>query len=455
MTSGVMLFVSDYPLHFWPLHFVALVPLFVALLTATPGRTKSMSLGFAFAACYAMPLMLSAGSAPPVIAAAILGMLMWIGMIPCLHYFIQRGPLLGPITCAATVCLFELGLWHILPIFGTAQCFARVTTAAPMLIQFAAYTGLIGVVFVLVLLQALVSNLYLRPRSLRPFMAIVGILLVLGVVNWYRWNRPLGTTVRVAAASWGPGVGTSLKKLCSEAVAKNAQILVTPETGMVCPHDSAEQSVQDIVADVRDSGLWGAIGVFRLDIRKNQALFIEPELGLKAVYEKSHLIPFLENYHRGNFDLMDIDWFGIRCGGMICQDDNFTDLSRSYGQRGTQLMLVPTNDWAPIRGYHLDSSRMRAVECGYAIVRAATGGYSAIISPRGEVLDAIDNTTISTTSIVAGDLVVGDGIATVYAKSGDWPVGIASVMLVFFSLANLRSRRTRSRPMVIADSDLP
>ena len=112
-------------------------------------------------------------------------------------------------------------------------------------------------------------------------------------------------------------------------------------------------------------------------------------------------------------------------------------------------MLVPTNDWAPIRGYHFDSSRMRAIESGYAIVRAATGGISALISPRGEVIESVDNTKIQTMSTIASNLRIGDGQPTVYARYGDWPVGLISLAWVLvmgaLSIRNLRSTERQSQ----------
>ncbi len=75
--------------------------------------------------------------------------------------------LLGPAATAATLTLVELFIWHVIPVFGMAQCFARVTSAVPATIQFAAYAGLGGVVFALVFSQSLLASLlsYVRERD--------------------------------------------------------------------------------------------------------------------------------------------------------------------------------------------------------------------------------------------------------------------------------------------------
>jgi apolipoprotein N-acyltransferase len=353
--SGLTLFVADYPIHFWVLHFVALVPLFVALLRTAPNRRGAFLIAWSFALSYAVPLLLSAGNKPPVVVAALTGLLMWLVMIPCMHRLIHRGPIIGPLACAGAACLFELALWHLVPVFGTAQCFARVTGEAPWLIQFAAYTGLVGVVFILVWSQAMLGQIATLNRQRAPVLILAFLVPILGIINWQRWVRPLTQQQSVAAISWGANAKLSLKDLCNEAISHNARIMVTPETGFVCPEDTAEQSVQGIVQDVQTSELFAAVGIFRRDIRKNQILFIEPSAGLVAKYEKSHLIPLLETYNSGDGTLVPCQWLDSRCGGMICQDDNFTDLARGYGRLGTQLLLVPTNDWAPIRLCHRES----------------------------------------------------------------------------------------------------
>jgi apolipoprotein N-acyltransferase len=454
MFSGGLLFVADYPVHLWLLHFVALVPLFMAMLMMEPGRSRrfapvaapslsSFGLGLAFSCCYSIPLLFCAGTSAPVLVAAMLGFAMWFCVVPILHRLLWTGDWMGPVGCASVVCLFELFLWHAVPVFGTAQCFARVASAAPALIQFAAYSGLIGVVFVLVWMQSTIAIVLLKPRNPSLLVALLLVVGALSAINWQRWNRRLPDGPLVAALSWGDGVDLTLKSLCDTAKRANAQIIVTPETGLNCPAPTtaAEKSIRRIVQELQREGLHGAIGVFRQDLRKNQLLYIHPDEGLTDIYEKSHLIPFMESYNAGEFAKPNVDWLGVKCGGVICQDDNFSDLSRAHSLQGVQLMLVPTNDWAPIRGYHFDSSRMRAIESGYAIVRAATGGISALISPRGEVVESVDNTAIQSMSIIATNLQVGDGTPTLYARYGDWPVGLISgALLIVLCVRSIRGR---------------
>jgi apolipoprotein N-acyltransferase len=100
-----------------------------------------------------------------------------------------------------------------------------------------------------------------------------------------------------------------------------------------------------------------------------------------------------------------------------------------YGRDATPLLAVPTNDWPSIRFAHFDNARLRAIENGYAIVRAASNGISAIVSPRGEVLVSEDHNE-SGPKLIVDDVPLGDGIATPYARFGDWPMLVLSLLAI-------------------------
>jgi apolipoprotein N-acyltransferase len=115
-----------------------------------------------------------------------------------------------------------------------------------------------------------------------------------------------------------------------------------------------------------------------------------------------------------------LDELGV--GEMICQDDNFTDLARGYGRTGVALVAVPTNDWREVKDYHAENSPMRALENGYGVVRAASGGVSEIVSPSGEVLARRDH-LLEGSGVVVADLPVARA-GTPYSAAGDWFVAV-------------------------------
>lgn len=92
-----------------------------------------------------------------------------------------------------------------------------------------------------------------------------------------------------------------------------------------------------------------------------------------------------------------------------------------------------------MKDVHLENSLFRAVENDYAVVRAASDGASAIVSPRGEVLARRDHFDAGPAVIVA-DVSLGGG-RTLFARLGDWvPIAAALVLLALLVLARRRRR---------------
>jgi apolipoprotein N-acyltransferase len=78
---------------------------------------------------------------------------------------------------------------------------------------------------------------------------------------------------------------------------------------------------------------------------------------------------------------------------LICYEDVFADLTRSFRREGAQFMVNLTDEgWYYIRGeleQHLAMAVFRAVETRTTVVRAANTGISCFIDPRGEIYAAL------------------------------------------------------------------
>jgi apolipoprotein N-acyltransferase len=440
--AGLLLFLSDQPLHWWPLQFVALLPWWAALANRRQSGRHLWPLGPCLAGGFAVPLLGAVGTAPPILAAAVAGAVEWTLAAMLCGRLLGRGPLRSAFAAAAALTLLEIAMWSWVPLFGTAQCFARPLSAAPLVVAFVAFTGVGGIVFALAAIQALIVQAMLNRRS-GPAWVAAGIVIVFAGLDLVRWYRPLGPTLRVAAYAWGteaPPGGASLMWLdaaMTDARSAGAVLLVTPETGFGIGSDR-ELAVEKLSARVRKHGLATALGVWHNPTRDNRIWFFDSEGRLSAEYRKTHLVPWLEDYRAGDGGLALTSIGGVAVGGMICQDDNFTDLARGYGGHATQLLAVPTNDWPAIREVHLDNALFRSIENGYAVVRAASNGISALVSPRGEVLARCDH-VVAGPQLLLGDVPVGDGNVTLYARCGDWPMLAVCTALV--ALAFVQKRR--------------
>jgi apolipoprotein N-acyltransferase len=139
----------------------------------------------------------------------------------------------------------------------------------------------------------------------------------------------------------------------------------------------------------------------------NSAAVVSPSGELVSRYDKIHLVPFGEyvpfpnllffaesmtrqvgNFTPGTeYTLSALD--GNRISTAICYESIFPELVRQFVKRGSELIVVITNDgWfgessAPFQ--HLRMGVVRAVENRRYIVRAANTGISAIIDPYGRI----------------------------------------------------------------------
>jgi len=464
LLAGAALSASDHPLHLWWLQFVVLVPFWWALARQRSAGHSVWTIGFSFGAAYSAAVVASAGLALPIVAAGAVSTLQWtIGGLLAGRVLL-RGAVAGPLAAAATLTLLELLVWNVFPLFGTAQAFVRPLSAAPMLVAFVAFTGVAGLVFVVAALQALVLSALRGPARTAPLVAAGAIVAVAAALDVARWTRPLGATTRVAVFGWGESMPLNsggkpfVHRAAADAANEKCALLVTPETGMqVQSRDNATKVFGGLATTHR---LHLALGLWHTPTSDNRIWFVAPDGALLGEYRKSHLVPWLEDYTTGDGVPVVVPFGGSRLGGMICQDDNFTDVARAHGRDGVPLLAVPTNDWPEIREFHLENAIFRCIENGYAIARAASGGISAIVSSRGEViarddhvtgrLDARPDANVRTVTmpddrpgvrLLCADVATGDGAATMYARFGDVPMLALGAVFV---LASLRRRRGTS-----------
>ncbi|MHC4292001.1 MAG: carbon-nitrogen hydrolase family protein, partial [Planctomycetota bacterium] len=155
-------------------------------------------------------------------------------------------------------------------------------------------------------------------------------------------------------------------------------------------------------------------------------------------YTKTYLPPF-EPGQKGSGNLKTVEVDGVTIGAMICQDDNFSKLTRHYGNLKADIVLCPTADWWTIKNAHMQPVRARAIECNYGIVRGAACGISAAISARGEVLTKRDHYSDGAGYVITDIDVYGN--RTFFSRFGHWPLLIMSVMCVGLCYIQTHSRR--------------
>lgn len=195
------------------------------------------------------------------------------------------------------------------------------------------------------------------------------------------------------------------------------------------------------------------------DLSYNSIFKFSPTDEILSTYQKQKLVPFgeyipfrtfiiklfpnfediLSNtndlYIGENTNIMKLE--DINIGNLICFDSTFPKVAREQVLKGANIICIETNDsWfdgsSAIR-QHLSQAVIRAVENNRYILRSANTGISAIISPTGEILSALQPETLG---YINYDVPVLYN-TTLYTELGDIIVFISISLIVligFFSI---------------------
>ena len=142
-----------------------------------------------------------------------------------------------------------------------------------------------------------------------------------------------------------------------------------------------------------------------------------------------------------------ISWevfFGHRARSAIGNSD---EGKHTTGNSGGLLLLNPTNGssyWlAILQSQQIAASRLRAIETGRWVVQAAPTGFSAVITPSGEV---VERTGISESRVIQATVVLRSG-DTLAVRMGVLPVAIAAALTLTLCTAwNHILKRWARRP---------
>jgi apolipoprotein N-acyltransferase len=166
----------------------------------------------------------------------------------------------------------------------------------------------------------------------------------------------------------------------------------------------------------------------------------------------SSLFPFLAKVDVGQAEwtpgdpprpmTMKMEQGEFRFSGLVCFESIFSLLGRQSVRRGSQCLVVITNDgwFGKSAGprQHTWLARLRAVECDVPVIRCANNGISFICDADGKILDQLD---LGRRGIVRAAITPGQG-RTMYVAYGAWPLG--GFLVIWFVLViglGLRDRR--------------
>ncbi|SHF56039.1 apolipoprotein N-acyltransferase [Litoreibacter ascidiaceicola] len=336
------------------------------------------------------------------------------------------------------------------------------------ILQIAAFGGTPGLTLLTLAIAA-------GPAARKPLvgLAVSSILLLAG---WGYGIRQLAThaaqnadiTVRLVQPNaaqhlkWDPEhIGTFLQRAVNLTAASAdiaPDLIVWPETSVPYALNDAPTVLEAIS---RAAGGQPVIvgGNDRVEEGwRNTLVLLGPDGRREQTYHKYHLVPFGEYIPFGEaLSKMGIRGLASRDGGgfskgpgpklidlpgigtalpLICYELIFP---RSFiGLPRPDLLLQITNDawFGNISGpyQHLAQARLRAVEQGLPLIRAANTGISAVIDPWGRITAQTD---LNVAAILDAGLPVA-APATLYSRLYDWPMRGFLVLLLIWRIAARR-----------------
>ena len=241
--------------------------------------------------------------------------------------------------------------------------------------------------------------------------------------------------------------------------------IVWPETAIPWSLNRSAVILEEISAVAKDVPV--ILGAQRSEGERyfNSLAVLGPQGQVTQIYDKHHLVPFGEYVPLGDFaarfgiygmapqhgagfssgpgaELIDLGRLG-RALPLICYEAVFAHDVNAAPSRPDFIIHATNDAWFGTDAgpqQHLAQARMRAIEQGLAVARAANTGISAMIDPRGRILESIGMGQ-------AGylDAALPLPLApTLYSRTGDVPT--ACLLVLILAGLGLRRRAERGRP---------
>ncbi|HTY48434.1 MAG TPA: apolipoprotein N-acyltransferase [Steroidobacteraceae bacterium] len=265
------------------------------------------------------------------------------------------------------------------------------------------------------------------------------------------WTHPAGPPVVVAVAQgaipedekWQEDnrqpTLDRYRDLTRRALGQGAAVIVWPEAAAPDTAQNLQDYLLDMYHEVHARGAALVLGVLRETPGGdyyNSILTMGKEV---AWYDKRHLVPFAETFPVPDFvanwlRLLDLPYSGFRrgaehqpplpAGGLelaatICYDDAYGSDDLRALATATALVTVTNDGWfgrSTARYQHLQIARMRAIEAGRYLIRAANDGISAVIGPDGQVLAQAPSYS---PQVLRAQVTPRSGLPP-YARTGNW-----------------------------------
>lgn len=460
--SGGLLFVAYPPINFWPVMFIAIIPIAVAQFRFMPRKWAPLA-----------PAIMNTLFLWPYLARI-------FGIPGAPFYFKHMGLIFGVMTLFMSTerKLHEITKyrWFILhgmfawvgfemirgfiPVLGTMGFIGNTLASQAWLIQPISIFSIYGLNLLIVLVNYTLAYLALRwvdmkytfddavevvPGRPKKWAIICLIVVVLWVgTSLVMYNLPSDTeTVRLAALHNyldGPGHQAdadeqaarvaSFSEQAREAAKQGAEVIFLPEMAFGFDPQKEYTDAFKALAAETDAYLYIAYAYHKEDDGwHNETVLLSPEGEFTNLYGKLHAFGEPRTVSAGKFPVEDTPLGKL--GSIICMDGVFTDAARYVSGNGAQVLGIPTyNATVGISEHNWTHFMMRSVENRVPVVNTGRGLVSMITDARGNVV-AFARTPEGGNDVLVADVQLGSG-KSVYHAVGDWLGWVALAGYAFF-----------------------
>lgn len=495
--SGALSALSFPKTGFWPLAWIAFIPLFLACRHKSPGGAFRLGFvaglaGFVGVLYWINIVVTKYGHLPWGVSGFIFLLLAaYLALYPAATLYVTRWAELRGVTPLLVFPLAWTSLEYVRSFafsgFPWGTLGYSLYKVLP-LIQIADITGVHGLSFLITFANVVLfmafrrmvrGEPYRRPIKSGAFLVIiVGVMWVYGVHRLHQ--PPDGAPLKVALiqgnipqdVKWDPAFQEATiriyERLTRQAAASGRLDLI------VWPESAAPFFVQDeprlsarigLLAREAKAGMIVGSPAFERDGDRmrylNSAFFFTASGEVGPRSDKLHLVPFGEYVPLAkllpfvNKMVVGLGDFvpGKKyvtfptgkgdAGVLVCFEGIFPELARGYIREGSRFLVNITNDaWfgkssAPWQ--HLSMYVFRAVENRAPVARAANTGISSLIDSTGRITDT---TSLFQEAVLIGTIRLTNRV-TFYTRYGDVFIHLICVAFVMVLVATLRRKKSR------------